>query len=103
MRPPFAGRSLGQGFCGPPEPYLSDGFFVVTVVEGGGVGDFLKWLPKLYRGQKIEGKRIHRFKTDKIVVQPDGTEPVLIVTDGEQPGGLPASFEVIPKALKVCV
>jgi len=97
------GKYFGRGLCVAPEADLSDGLFNMILVEGAGAGDFLKWLPKLYRGQKIEGKRIHRFKTDKIVVRSEGAEPVLIVTDGEQPGGLPATFEIVPKALKVCV
>jgi YegS/Rv2252/BmrU family lipid kinase len=97
------GKYFGRGLCVAPEADLTDGRFNVILVERAGVIDFIRWLPRLFRGWPIEGRGIHRFETEKISVKPEKGHSVRIVTDGEQPGGLPATFQVIPKALKLCV
>jgi len=97
------GRYFGNGLCVAPEADLSDGFFNVIIVERFWVKDFLKLLPNLYRGGAVTGRNILRLKTKKIVVQPQDSHAVLIVTDGEQPGQLPATFEIVPRCLQVCV
>ncbi len=97
------GKYFGSGMCVAPEAKLDDGMMDLIMVEKMGIGDFFKMIPPLYKGEKIINESILRLKTRKFYVQPTSAKLVYIELDGEQPGILPASFELIPKALNVCV
>lgn len=97
------GKYFGSGMCVAPEAKLDDGKMDLIMVEKMGVRDFFKMLPDLYRGEKINSDKIMRIQSGKFYVQSTSDKPVYIELDGEQPGVLPASFELIPKALTLCV
>ncbi len=97
------GKYFGSGMCVAPEAQVDDGLLELIMVEKMGVLNFLSMLPQIYRGEKVENKNIFRLKVKKFCVQPTSTRPVFLELDGEQPGCLPASFEVLPRVLKVCV
>jgi diacylglycerol kinase (ATP) len=97
------GRYFGSGLGVAPEASLEDGLFDVIIVEKLEVLDLVKLLPQLYRGEVIEHPSITRFRTNQLSVESHSSEPVWLETDGEQPGRLPASFEIIPQSLNFCV
>ncbi len=78
---------------------LDDG--VLRVVEVGALplARVLVNLPKLYSGEVegVEGVRVRDAR--RIEVSSD--QPVLVDCDGEQPGRLPAIYEVRPGALRL--
>jgi len=95
------GRFYGAGLQPAPEAQLDDGLFDVAVI--GDIG-FLKGamnLSKLRDGTylKLPYVSFRRGKT----VSARCEERVLIEADGEVVGRLPATFDVVPAAIKVLV
>lgn len=97
------GKFFGSGMCVAPEAVVDDGWMNVILVEKMGIATFLKMISPIYKQEKIENKSIFRMKAKKMHVQPTSLKPVYIELDGEQPGTLPATFELVPQALKLCV
>jgi diacylglycerol kinase (ATP) len=97
------GRFFGNGLQVAPKAKLDDGLFDVVIVEKLKASEFIRMLPKLYRGEEIQSRDILRFRTPKLSVRSLSGSPVPIETDGEVPGTLPADFEILPNALRICV
>ena len=98
-------RYFGGGMKVAPDAIMGDGLFDVVVMGDLGTVELARGLPKLYRGEHLSsGNRkieVHRAKV--VVAEPAADNEVLIDMDGEQPGRLPATFEILPGVLKVCV
>jgi diacylglycerol kinase family enzyme len=97
-------RFFGGGMKIAPEASLTDGLFDVI-----NIGDIstLKILLNgysLYRGRHVGLAEVKSRKAQRIEISPanDGDE-ILIETDGELPGRLPAVYEIIPARLRVRV
>jgi diacylglycerol kinase family enzyme len=58
---------------------------------------------KLYGGSHLSLKEVKSTQARKIEVSPMNSEEIHIEVDGELPGKLPATFEILPNALKVRV
>ncbi len=97
------GQYFGSGMRVAPEAKVNDGWMNVILVERTGIMGFFKILSQIYRKEKVEDEKIFRLRAKKIFVQPTSVRPVYIELDGEQPGTLPATYEVIPQALKICM
>lgn len=94
------GRFFGGGMQIAPEAELNDEYFDVIVVKEAGLLDFLKYGTFIYRGVKITGDdRVRYIRAKRVTASSE--EEVLIDVDGEQPGRLPASFEIISSAISV--
>ena len=91
------GQFFGAGMWVAPEAKLDDGLFDVTIWQGFGLSDFLLRSRRIYDGThvKFSGTRVLRAR--RVVAESD--ERVLLDVDGEQPGRLPATFELLPQAL----
>lgn len=97
------GKYFGSGMCVAPEAEVDDGWMDVILVEKMGIPRFLGMLPQVYKKQQVSNESVFRIRAKALHVQPTSTKPVYIELDGEQPGTLPASFKLLPKALRVCV
>lgn len=97
------GKFFGSGMCVAPEAEVDDGWMNVILVEKMGIVNFLKMISPIYRREKIENESIFRMKVKRMHVQPTSLKPVYIELDGEQPGTLPATFELLPRSLKLCL
>jgi len=95
------GRRCGGGMQVAPNASVDDGLFDVLTVGDIGRGQALRHLPKLYRGTLMLPGKVHRQRARSISVT--SSERVLIDLDGEQPGMLPASSEILPKAVRIQV
>ena len=97
------GQYFGGGMWIAPESKVDDGLFDCVSVSGGGLGFWIKNGLKVYTGKHIglPGVRVTRCKT--VRAEPLRGARVLVEIDGEQPGVLPASFAVVPGALRVLV
>ncbi len=93
------GRFFGGGIMVAPGAKFDDGIFEVTVWKGYNVVDFVVQQPKLYDGRHVQLPKTRVLRGREIEVEPVGGARVMLEVDGEQPGGLPARFTVLPKAL----
>lgn len=94
------GQYYGGGMHVAPEARLDSGEFEVYVIGDVGTLEAVVNLPKLYRGRLLRrADKVGYFLARRIVAR--STEPVLLNLDGEQPGRLPATFEVLPGALSI--
>lgn len=95
------GRYFGNGLHMAPQASLSDGKFEIVLIEKFGIVKFLKFLPKLYGGKIHEAREVKTLRGSRIRITPLSPKPVLMETDGELLGPIPAEFEVLPQALEI--
>jgi diacylglycerol kinase family enzyme len=95
------GRSFGGGLTVAPEASNHDGLFDLAVMAGGSRRRILKDLASLGAGPA--GVSLRRLRTARMTAAPtvDTEGAVLVETDGEGAGVLPAAFEILPGALNV--
>jgi YegS/Rv2252/BmrU family lipid kinase len=95
-------RYFGGGMKIAPDAKLTDGKFDVV-----GVGDLsaLKIFtsaPRVYLGSHLSMPEVSHALARKVTVRPaDRDKEVALEIDGELPGRLPATFQIIPEALRV--
>jgi YegS/Rv2252/BmrU family lipid kinase len=97
-------RYFGGGMMIAPDAKLNDG--VLDVVNIGDIGAIRIIINShmLYRGTHHQLKEVHGTLARKIEVSAaDPSQDIRLETDGELPGKLPATYEIIPKALRVRV
>ena len=95
------GQYHGGGMWIAPEASLSDGIFHVTVIGDFSIPEVFRHLPKLYNGKLLQLEKVRTVTGKRIEARSD--ERVLLDVDGEQPGVLPASLEIVPSALRILV
>ena len=95
------GCYFGGGMKIAPEAKPDDGLLDIIVVRHASVFQILKGLPGLYAGRHLENKKyVFMLRGRKITAEPvRPSEEILLDVDGEAPGRLPATFEVVPRAL----
>ena len=94
------GQYYGGGMHVAPEARLDSGAFEVYVIGDVGRREAIVNLPKLYRGHLLKrADKVRYFFAKRIVAR--SKQRVLLDLDGEQPGQLPATIEVIPSVLNV--
>jgi diacylglycerol kinase (ATP) len=95
------GRFFGGGMTVAPRARVDDGLFDVTVWKDLGLSDFILKRSMLYDGTHVRLPNTRTLRASMVEAEPIGDTPVLLDVDGEQPGMLPARFEVLPGALHV--
>ncbi len=95
------GCYFGGGMKIAPEAEPDDGLLDVIVVRHASVFQILKGLPGLYAGRHLENKKyVFMLRGRKITAEPvRSSDEILLDVDGEAPGRLPATFEIVPRAL----
>jgi diacylglycerol kinase (ATP) len=91
----------GGGMMLAPDARPDDGAFDVIMIGDVGKVDFLTTAPKLYKGRHIGHPKIEVVRTARVEV--DAGERLPIELEGEQVGTTPATFELVPGALRVRV
>jgi YegS/Rv2252/BmrU family lipid kinase len=91
----------GGGMKLAPDARSDDGLFDVVLIGDVGKVDFLTTAPKLYKGKHVGHPKVEVLRTARVEV--DAAEHLPIELDGEQVGTTPATFEVVPGALRVRV
>jgi diacylglycerol kinase (ATP) len=95
------GRYFGGGMKVAPDAALDDGMFDVITMGDFGFGDLLFRGLDIYSGKHLRNPKVTVQRARRVDAEPlDGVE-VLLDVDGEAPGRLPASFELLQGALKV--
>lgn len=94
------GRYFGGSMKVAPEARLNDGLFDVVRMGDIGVGTFVRHGHLIYKGRHLTLPQMRCTRAARVVATPvDGQ--VLLDLDGEQPGRLPATFEVRASAIKL--
>ncbi|MEK6608591.1 MAG: diacylglycerol kinase family protein, partial [Myxococcota bacterium] len=96
------GRYFGGGMKIAPDASLDDGLFDVVVLGDLGLTDFLLRGGRVYKGTHLSMPEVTFARARR--VEAEALAPgarVLLDVDGEQPGMLPAVFEIVPSALKL--
>ena len=95
------GRYLAGGMKITPEAEPDDGLFDVLLIGDISKRDLVVTLPKIYRGTHLPHPKAELLRGAKVTI--DAPIPLPVELDGEQPGTTPASFEVVPRALRLRV
>ncbi|MGC4115456.1 MAG: diacylglycerol kinase family lipid kinase [Myxococcales bacterium] len=97
------GQYFGGGMWIAPKAIPDDGLFDVTSWSGVKLSDFVFNSKAIYDGSHVDlpNTRCERAKTVRI--EAEGGAEVLLDVDGEQPGRLPATLELLPLALRLKV
>jgi diacylglycerol kinase family enzyme len=95
------GRWHGGAMLLAPEAQPDDGLFDVVLIGDISKADFATTAPKLYRGTHVSHPKVEVLRSARVAV--GSAERLPIEVDGEQLGTTPATFEVVPGALRVRV
>jgi YegS/Rv2252/BmrU family lipid kinase len=95
------GRYFGGGMMVAPQAALDDGLFDVVTLGDFTLGDLLLHGLDIYAGTHVKLPKVTVERARRVEATPvDGAE-VLLDVDGEQPGRLPATLEILPGGLNV--
>jgi YegS/Rv2252/BmrU family lipid kinase len=94
-------RYFASGMRILPEAEPDDGLFDVLVWGDVSRGDLVRNLHRLYRGTHVNHPKARIIRGRRVTVEPERELPV--ETDGETPGVTPATFEIVPRALRLRV
>jgi len=95
-------RYFGGGMKIAPNAKLADGKFDVVSVGDLGAARILGNAPRLYLGAHLSMAEVGHALAAKVSARSvDKDESVEVEVDGEIPGHLPATFQLLPKALRV--
>jgi YegS/Rv2252/BmrU family lipid kinase len=95
------GQYFGGGMRVAPDADPSDGQFDVTIWSGYHLKDFALKSASVYDGSHVRWAGTRTLRCRRLEASSD--EEVLLDVDGEQPGRLPATFELLPGALRIQV
>jgi YegS/Rv2252/BmrU family lipid kinase len=96
-------RYFGGGMKIAPDAKLTDGLFDVVAVGDLGALSIFSNAHRLYLGTHLGMSQVHHARARKIDVSvaDESGAKVLLEVDGELIGSLPATFEILPGALRV--
>jgi YegS/Rv2252/BmrU family lipid kinase len=96
------GRFFGGGMKICPDARLDDGLLELVTVGDMSRTEVLANLGRLYQGTHLELEDVKATRIRHLTVAPVEVDALVpIELDGETPGTLPATFEVVPGALRV--
>lgn len=98
------GKYFGGGMKVAPAAEIDDGTFEVVSIGDLGMGEVLSMSRKIYKGDHLSMSKVSVRRAK--VVEAEPIEPGAVIeldVDGENPGRLPARFEIVPAALYVAV
>ncbi len=95
------GKFFGGGMNIAPLAQPDDGLFDVIVVRHASMLRLILGFSSVYRGRHLEKKdQVFMLRGRKITAEPlNHAAEVLLDVDGEAPGRLPATFEIVPRAI----
>jgi YegS/Rv2252/BmrU family lipid kinase len=98
------GQYFGGSMHIAPGAIVDDGLFDAVVVRGGGLGFWIKHGLKVYAGTHTAVPEVEITRCRSVEARPARPgERVVIEVDGEQPGVLPATWDVVPSAIDLLV
>ena len=95
------GQFFGGGMRIAPHALLDDGLLDVVIIGPITLLDFIRWGLRFYQGRYLSHPGVQYWKARTIRAKSD--VPVPVEVDGETVGTLPASFTVLPRAVRILV
>jgi YegS/Rv2252/BmrU family lipid kinase len=95
------GRYFGGGMKVAPDAVLDDGRFDVVTIGDAGFVTMLTQGTRIYSGTHLSLDFVHVARGKKVLAEPLGLAEVLLDVDGEAPGRLPATFEILPGGIQL--
>jgi diacylglycerol kinase (ATP) len=95
------GDSIAGGMRLAPGADFSDGWLDVIVFGDVTKLDFVRTMPKIYRGTYLPHPRADLTRARHVSVEAASAVPITL--DGEHPGTTPARFTLVPQALRLRV
>jgi YegS/Rv2252/BmrU family lipid kinase len=96
-----SGQYFGGGMWIAPAARADDGSFELVIIRAASVAFWLKHGLKIYNGAHRALPEVSSRACRSVRAEPVGGAEVLLELDGELPGRLPASFEVLPGAVEL--
>lgn len=95
-------RYFGGGMKIAPDAKLDDGLFDCVSIGDLGAARIITNAPRIYSGAHLSMQQVNHTMARKVLARPADKDAIVILDiDGELPGRLPATFQIIPSALKV--
>lgn len=94
------GRYFGGGMLIAPDAEQDDGLAEIVVIKGQSKFSMLRDLRLVYSGAHKGLASCLFLRGRSILIEPIG-DPALVEVDGESPGRVPASIEILPRVLPV--
>jgi diacylglycerol kinase family enzyme len=95
-------RYFGGGMKIAPNAKVADGQFDVISIGDISAARIFGNAPRLYLGGHLGMKEVGHALATKVMARPvNADESIQLEVDGEIPGQLPATFQILPKALRV--
>ena len=95
------GRYFGGAMLAAPEAELDNGMLDLLMLKEISLAKFLWHLPKIYKGTHLKIPEVFFQKVRRFTAS--STEQIILDIDGESPGYLEATFEVLPRILKLII
>ena len=98
------GQFFGGGMRVAPHAIPDDGLFDVIIMGGTSKRQALADMKLLYTGDHLKNPSVRALRGTKVVAAPVAEtmgRPVFVEVDGESAGRLPATFEILPRALNL--
>lgn len=95
------GRYVAGGMRIGPHAALDDGLFDVIVIGDTSRLEVLANVPRIYRGTHLSHPKVDEYRAKEVQIK--AQERMLLQADGELVGEAPATFQIIPQALRVLV
>jgi len=95
-------RYFGGGMKIAPDAKVDDGQFDCVSVGDLGAARIMANAPRIYTGTHLSMQQVNHTLAKKVFARPANKESIVMLEiDGELPGHLPASFQILPGALKL--
>ena len=98
------GKFFGGGMMVAPDAALDDGQFEIVILRAASKARLIWDLRLVYGGRHRDHPAVTMLRGRTVTVEPLGDPAVngaLVDIDGESPGRIPATFEILPGALKL--
>ncbi len=98
------GQYFGGGMRVAPDAVPDDGSFDVVIIAPSKMSRALADMKQIYSGDHVTNPAVRIFRAKKVVAAPvagNKGRAVQIEADGESAGKLPATFEILPRALNL--
>ena len=96
-------RFFGGGMKIAPDAKINDGYLDIINIGDINTAKIMLNGYRLYNGTHVNLPEVKTTLAKKIIVTPTDKTDIHIEIDGELPGKLPATFEIMPNALKIRV
>jgi YegS/Rv2252/BmrU family lipid kinase len=93
------GQFFGGGMWVAPDARMDDGLFDVVILGDMSKSDVIFKASRIYKGTHLALEKVKMVRGSRVEAACD--EEVLIDMDGEQPGRLPITLDILPRAIQL--